>query len=92
MVYEAISFLKNEAKPIDLLTVRTYLDDRDLLEQVGGNEKLISLTDSIFTSANIEQYAKIVRNKFLRRQAIQAASSIDRMARDDEATNDDVFS
>ena len=92
MVYEAISFLKNEAKPIDLLTVRTYLDDRDLLEQVGGNEKLISLTDSIFTSANVEQYAKTVRNKFLRRQAIQAASSIDRMARDDEATNDDVFS
>ena len=92
MVYEAISFLKNEAKPIDLLTVRTYLDDRDLLEQVGGNEKLISLADSIFHAANIEQYAKIVRNKFLRRQAIQAASSIDRMARDDEATNDDVFS
>jgi len=33
-VYEAIEFLVKESKPIDLLSIRTYLDDRDALEYV----------------------------------------------------------
>lgn len=72
IIWEAIDYLYNEKKPIDILTVRTYLDDRNLMEQAGGNAKLIALTDGVFSAHNVEQYAKTVRSKHIRRQIIQA--------------------
>lgn len=67
-------FSKN--RPIDLLTVRELLDDRKQLEEVGGNQYLIALTNSIFTSANIFQYAQIVKHKSVLRKLIKAGNEI----------------
>jgi replicative DNA helicase len=76
VIYEVMLdlFLKN--RPIDLLTVREYLDDRKKLEEVGGNQYLIALTNSIFTSSNIYQYGQIVKTKSVLRKLIKAGSDI----------------
>ena len=63
-------------KPIDILTIREYLDDRQNLEKIGGNAYLIELTESIFTSANIYQYAQIVKHKGILRKLIKAGNDI----------------
>jgi replicative DNA helicase len=67
-------FLKN--RPIDILTVREMLDDRKKLEEVGGNQYLIGLTNSIFTSANIFQYGQIIKTKSVLRKLIKAGNEI----------------
>jgi len=67
-------FLKN--RPIDILTVRELLDDRKKLEEVGGNQYLIALTNSIFTSANIFQYGQIIKTKSVLRRLIKAGNDI----------------
>ncbi len=92
LIWEAIEFLSKEKKPIDILTVRTYLDDRNMLEQAWWNSKLISLTESLFTTANVEQYAKVVRNKFLLRNVIKAGNELTTLWQNEEANIEDVFS
>ena len=76
LVYGAMIDLFTHNKPIDLLTVREYLDDRQKLETIGGNAYLMELTESIFTSANIYQYAQIVKHKGILRRLIKAGNDI----------------
>lgn len=76
LIYGAMIDLFTRNKPIDLLTVREYLDDRQNLEKIGGNAYLMELTESIFTSANIYQYAQIVKNKGILRRLIKAGNDI----------------
>ncbi len=76
LIYEAMMELFARNKPIDILTIREYLDDRQNLEKIGGNAYLIELTESIFTSANIYQYAQIVKHKGILRKLIKAGNDI----------------
>ncbi len=76
LIYGAMMDLFTRNKPIDILTIREHLDDRQNLEKVGGNSYLIELTESIFTSANIYQYAQIVKQKGILRKLIKAGNDI----------------
>ncbi|NDK19911.1 replicative DNA helicase [Candidatus Gracilibacteria bacterium] len=76
LIYGAMMDLFTRNKPIDILTVREHLDDRQNLEKIGGNAYLIELTESIFTSANIYQYAQIVKQKGILRKLIKAGNDI----------------
>jgi replicative DNA helicase len=75
-VYEAMIELFARNRPIDLITVREVLDDKKRLESIWGNLFLADLTSSIFTSANIFQYAQIVKNKSVLRRLIKAGNDI----------------
>ena len=90
-VYEAIEFLVQESKPIDLLSIRTYLDDRDALEYVWGNVALTSLTNAIFTTGNVNNYAKIVKNKWIRRSVLQAGQEISSYWLEEDTNIEDIF-
>lgn len=76
LVYDAMLDLYAASRPIDLLTVREMLDDRGKLEGIGGNAYLLELTNSIFTSSNIYQYAQIVKSKSVLRKLIKAGNDI----------------
>lgn len=63
-------------RPIDSITVREVIDDQKQLESIGGNIFLAELMTSVFTSANIFQYAQIVKNKSVLRKLIKAGNEI----------------
>ena len=67
-------FEKNE--PIDLITLTNALKGKNLLDEVGGGVYLSSLVDSITTAANIEYYAKIIKEKAILRVLINTATEI----------------
>src|SRR5688500_10872549 len=46
-VYEAVLALQNESRPVDVVTVASWLRDRGLLAQIGGTPYLAQLTDAI---------------------------------------------
>lgn len=52
------------------------IDDQKKLESIGGNIFLAGLMDSVFTSANIFQYAQIIKNKSILRKLIRAGNEI----------------
>lgn len=75
-IYEVMFDLYKASKPIDLITVREKLDDKKILEIVWGITYLTELTDIVPTSANIFEYAQIVKNKAVLRRLIKAGNEI----------------
>ncbi|HOA79611.1 MAG TPA: replicative DNA helicase [Defluviitaleaceae bacterium] len=75
-IYEACMDLFNDNSPIDLVTLKSRLEEKGLLEQVGGISYLSHLAASVPTSAHIKQYAKIVESKSILRRLIKACQDI----------------
>lgn len=75
-VFEAMTSLFNRQKPVDLVTVTEELQASSKLEEVGGAHYLTSLTTVVPTSANVQHYARIVREKAMLRHLITASTRI----------------
>ena len=76
IVYAAMIDLYGRNRPIDSLTVRELIDDQKKLDSIGGDTFLADLMTSVFTSANIYQYAQIVKNKSVLRRLIRSWTDI----------------
>lgn len=75
-VFDAMTGLFNSQKPVDLVTLTEELKATGKLEEVGGADYLASLTSVVPTAANVQHYAKIVREKAMLRSLISAATQI----------------
>ncbi len=74
--YHALINLSARDEPADLVTLTNELRKVDQLDAVGGASYLASLIDSVPTAANIEYYARIVKEKSILRQLIQTSTEI----------------
>jgi len=71
-IYTAMLELARAGEPVDTVTLRERLSTAGQLGRVGGDEYLLLLTDTIPTVANITAHAKIVQEKSVVRQVINA--------------------
>lgn len=85
LIFKAMLDLFSKSRPIDLLTVRELLDDRKQLETVWWNIYLAELVNSTFSSANIYQYAQIIKNKSVLRKLIKIWNEITALGFDEES-------
>ena len=76
IIFESMSELVNENKPLDPLTVSEKLDNSNNLNRVGGKNYLIELATSTPSAANLEAYAEIIRQRSISRKLMQANSEI----------------
>ncbi len=75
-IFEAMTALFQRQKPVDLVTLTEELKNAGRIEEVGGADYLASLTSVVPTAANVQHYAKIVREKSVLRSLIAAATQI----------------
>ena len=75
-IFNALINLSERDEPADLITLTNELRKIDQLDAIGGASYLASLIDSVPTAANIEYYAKIVKEKAILRKLIQASTEI----------------
>ena len=75
-IYHAALSLNSKGKPTDFISVSTYLSDRDLLEQVGGTAKLAQLLNRTVSAVNVDRYANLIMEKYIRRQLITSGHEI----------------
>lgn len=75
-IYKAALKLHSQGQPTDLMSVTTWLYDNELLEKVGGQSKLAQLVDRTVSAINIDRYANLVMDKYLRRKLIQSGNEI----------------
>ena len=61
---------------VDTVTLANELKDSGELETIGGMTYLVELSNSVFTAANIDNYIKIIKEKFQRRQIIKLANDL----------------
>lgn len=87
-IYKAISELKKEGTPVDLLTVKNQLRKNEDLEMIGGPLYLSSLTGKVTSSANTETHARIVEEKAIARRMIAIANQVIQQAYEEST---DVF-
>lgn len=90
-IYKVALLLHTTGKPTDLMSVATWLYDNELLEKVGGQAKLAQLVDRTVSAVNIDRYAQLVVEKYLRRQLIQAGNEIVKLGYDTSLELETVF-
>lgn len=83
MIFEAMSRLHDQHKPVDILTLSEELKAKGNLEKIGGASFLTELTNFVPTAANVENYADIVAEKSIRRRLIKASQDIVRIGSDE---------
>ena len=83
-IYTVLVELWNAGQGIDLITFTQVLRDRNVLETVGGASFVTSLFTFVPTSANVTYYLEIVREKYILRQIIAAATESVRRAYEEQ--------
>jgi replicative DNA helicase len=87
-IFKAILTLYEQRNPFDLITVPDQLRKDDSLDKIGGVSYLTELVNFVPTAANIENYAEIIKEHFVRRSLINAASSIAEVAHSGSEINE----
>lgn len=82
IIYRTTSILHSQGKPTDLLTVMALLADQKLLDKIGGQSKLVQLVDRTVSAINIDQYAKLIVDKYIRRKLIHVGHEITQLGYD----------
>jgi replicative DNA helicase len=90
-IYTALVDLWNAGQAIDLITFTQVLRDRNLLEAVGGASFITSLYTFVPTAANVGYYLDIVRDKYVLRQIITAATESVRRAYEEQDEVDNLL-
>ncbi|MBV8143268.1 MAG: replicative DNA helicase [Verrucomicrobia bacterium] len=76
IIYGLVLEFGDKRKPIDFVSLKQALKDRNQLEEVGGQEFLSDLYDFVPTAANAAYYIDIVREKYVLRRLISACTSL----------------
>ena len=71
IIFSSIVELSEELKPIDMLTVISKLRGLGKLDEVGGSVYIAGLTQNIGSGAHVIEHARIVAEKFIRREIIR---------------------
>ncbi|MBN1457740.1 MAG: replicative DNA helicase [Sedimentisphaerales bacterium] len=75
-IFDALISLYERNSDIDLVLLRDELKTHKELKNVGGAEYLVTIAESVPSSASVEYYAEIVKNKSLLRQLVSASNQI----------------
>lgn len=76
LIFAAIINLFNKNEAVDMVTVVEALRKEDKLEAAGGIAYITSLANCVPTAANVLYHARIIEEKALLRQLINAATEI----------------
>ena len=90
-IYQAIQTLNMNENPVDIITVTEELRREGTLESIGGPAYIVELSSNVASSANIEYHARILSQKFLARQLISFASTIETKAFDETVDVNDLM-
>ncbi|MHB8365908.1 MAG: replicative DNA helicase [Acidithiobacillus sp.] len=79
-IFQAISAMLGAGRAIDAVTVSEWLQDHELLANVGGMQYLLMLANETPSAANVLAYAHIVRKHAILRDLIRVSREIADMA------------
>ena len=77
-IFEVINDLYESGSAIDVTTVTSELDKRNLLKQIGNVEYISEIVNSVVSAANIDDYIRIVEEKAIRRRLIETSLEIEK--------------
>ena len=90
-IYEAILNLYNRSEPIDIITLKAELTSMGMFDKIGVLEYIVGLPEKVPTTANVEKYISIVKEKSELRRLIKAANEIIEQGYDPTENIDDIM-
>ena len=75
-IYKAMIFMYKNQLSIDILSLTTFLQENGLLKKIGGIKVLLELTNQASNLLYLEEYIRLIKEKFLRRSIIQLGYQI----------------
>jgi replicative DNA helicase len=76
-IYDIMTELNNGSlKTVDYVHLKQLLEDRNLLNAVGGEDYLVNIAAAVPSAASASHYARLVKEKSVVRQLIAAAGEI----------------
>lgn len=76
LIFDVMLELYNQREPIDILNLSNRLEEKKLLESIGGRSYLMNLANIVPTASNVSNYANIVQRKATLRRLIHSAQEI----------------
>lgn len=75
-IFSTLVEMYDQREAVDLITLQQRLKDKQLLEQVGGLNYLMTLPNVVPSAANLSYYLAIVHEKHLLRRMIQTCAGV----------------
>ncbi len=75
-LYQSIIEMYSQKIPIDIVTLNTFLQDNGRLNDIGGTQVLTELINYVPNLLYLEDYIKLMHDKFLRRSLIKLGYEI----------------
>ncbi len=76
IIFETICDMNLNNVVVDFITLTEYLKKKKLLEKIGGAGYITSLVELVSSSANIEHYINLVKEKSLLRKLIKMSANV----------------
>ncbi|MBQ6313340.1 replicative DNA helicase [Candidatus Saccharibacteria bacterium] len=89
-IFQTITELYDQHKPIDLLTLTAELRSKKKLKEIGGASYLTELSNFVPAASHAKAYADIIEKASVRRRLIKAGTEIANKAYEDDANADDL--
>lgn len=83
LIFKSLLALYEDRSPIDIVTLKEKLKKQKALTKVGGSSYLASLVNSVPTAAHVEEYGKIVKDNYTKRELVAVAGKIAEAAFDE---------
>jgi len=90
-IFETMRNLYSKQEPIDLLTVTNALEEKNILDKVGGRSYIANLANLVPTSSHIIQYANIIKKKATLRRLQTTAAEIMGLASEEDKDIDKIL-
>jgi replicative DNA helicase len=91
IIYDAIIKLFQENTPADLVTISNLLKANDHLDRVGGSGYIADLVNAVPTASNVEHYAGIIKENYIRRSLISTSAVMSDMSFDQALPVSDIL-
>lgn len=78
-VFEAAADLFAGGIPVDVITIKNKLEEKQIFVQIGGIQLIAAISTAVSSSVNVKHYAKIVEEKSILRRLIKVSGEISQM-------------
>lgn len=83
VIFSAMLELYDKRMPIDVITLKDQLTKDKTIRTAGGVSGISQLSNLLSTAANVENYALMVKEKYVKRELISLSNEVGRLAFDE---------
>lgn len=91
IIFQTMLNISNVGDAIDSVSLISKLEDSEQIDSIGGREYIKELIENSPSAANIQTYARIIQDKYVRRRLLEASSKITHISYDGKIKTEEVL-